>query len=115
MISILILTLNEELNLPTCLSSLSWCDDVVVLDSFSVVNLLAEFLSVPGCKLLQDLCHIVRLELAVILHQPAAEGREQLDGRSRHPVTYLAVSCSIQSRYFLAPPAASTATSSGTS
>lgn len=35
MISILILTLNEELNLPTCLSSLSWCDDVVVLDSYS--------------------------------------------------------------------------------
>lgn len=35
MISCLILTKNEELNLPTCLASLSWCDDVVVLDSGS--------------------------------------------------------------------------------
>ncbi|MCP3932536.1 MAG: glycosyltransferase family 2 protein [Bacteroidetes bacterium] len=35
MISVLILTLNEEKNLPVCLPSLSWCDDVVVLDSFS--------------------------------------------------------------------------------
>ncbi len=35
MFSVLILTLNEEQNLPFCLPSLSWCDDVVVLDSFS--------------------------------------------------------------------------------
>ena len=35
MISVLILTKNEELNLPRCLESLKWCDDVVVLDSFS--------------------------------------------------------------------------------
>jgi glycosyltransferase involved in cell wall biosynthesis len=34
-ISILILTLNEERNLPNCLQSVQWCDDVVVLDSFS--------------------------------------------------------------------------------
>jgi glycosyltransferase involved in cell wall biosynthesis len=34
-ISVLILTLNEEDNLTTCLASLSWCDDIVVLDSFS--------------------------------------------------------------------------------
>lgn len=34
-ISILILTFNEEANLPRCLSSLAWCDDIVVLDSFS--------------------------------------------------------------------------------
>ena len=34
-ISILILTLNEEMNLPICLDSVKWCDDVVVLDSFS--------------------------------------------------------------------------------
>jgi glycosyltransferase involved in cell wall biosynthesis len=33
--SVLILTLNEEANLGTCLDSVSWCDDVVVLDSFS--------------------------------------------------------------------------------
>lgn len=35
MISILILTLNEEINLPGCLESVSWSDDVVVFDSFS--------------------------------------------------------------------------------
>jgi len=35
MISVLILTLNEEKNLPVCLSSLSWCDDIVILDSYS--------------------------------------------------------------------------------
>lgn len=34
-ISILILTLNEEANLPACLASVAWSDDVVVLDSFS--------------------------------------------------------------------------------
>lgn len=34
-ISTLIMTLNEEDNLPACLASLAWCDDIVVLDSFS--------------------------------------------------------------------------------
>lgn len=34
-VSVLILTLNEEANLPRCLQSVSWCDDVVVLDSGS--------------------------------------------------------------------------------
>ena len=34
-VSVLILTLNEENNLPGCLASVSWSDDVVVLDSFS--------------------------------------------------------------------------------
>jgi len=34
-ISVLILTLNEEANLPQCLASLEWTDDVVVLDSGS--------------------------------------------------------------------------------
>lgn len=34
-VSCLILTLNEEVNLPHCLGSLGWCDDVVVIDSFS--------------------------------------------------------------------------------
>ncbi|MDA0323390.1 MAG: glycosyltransferase family 2 protein [Verrucomicrobia bacterium] len=34
-ISILILTLNEEINLPDCLRSVDWSDDIVVLDSFS--------------------------------------------------------------------------------
>ena len=35
MISVLILTLNEEVNLPGCLKSLDWCDDIHVLDSGS--------------------------------------------------------------------------------
>jgi glycosyltransferase involved in cell wall biosynthesis len=34
-ISILILTLNEAVNIGACLDSVSWCDDVVVLDSGS--------------------------------------------------------------------------------
>ena len=33
--SVLILTLNEERNLTGCLESVAWCDDIVVLDSFS--------------------------------------------------------------------------------
>ncbi len=34
-VSTLILTLNEEINIGACLESLSWCDDIVVLDSLS--------------------------------------------------------------------------------
>lgn len=34
-ISVLILTLNEEANLQQCLQSMTWSDDIVVLDSFS--------------------------------------------------------------------------------
>jgi glycosyltransferase involved in cell wall biosynthesis len=33
--SVLILTRNEEQNLPDCLASVKWCDDIVVLDSCS--------------------------------------------------------------------------------
>jgi len=35
MISILVLTLNEENNLPACLQTVAWSDDVHVLDSYS--------------------------------------------------------------------------------
>jgi len=35
MISVLILTKNEEQDLPACLASVAWCNDVHVLDSFS--------------------------------------------------------------------------------
>jgi glycosyltransferase involved in cell wall biosynthesis len=35
MTAALILTLNEERNLPACLDSVAWCDEVLVLDSFS--------------------------------------------------------------------------------
>jgi glycosyltransferase involved in cell wall biosynthesis len=34
-VSVLILTLNEEINIGACLDSLSWSNDIVVLDSFS--------------------------------------------------------------------------------
>jgi glycosyltransferase involved in cell wall biosynthesis len=34
-VSVMIFTLNEEPNLPACLDSLRWCDDVIVIDSFS--------------------------------------------------------------------------------
>lgn len=34
-VSVVIFTLDEEDNLPTCLDSLEWCDDVHVVDSFS--------------------------------------------------------------------------------
>jgi glycosyltransferase involved in cell wall biosynthesis len=35
LVSCLVYTLDEEVNLPHCLGSLGWCDDVVVVDSFS--------------------------------------------------------------------------------
>ena len=35
MVSILILTLNEEANLAACMESVAWSDDVVILDSYS--------------------------------------------------------------------------------
>jgi glycosyltransferase involved in cell wall biosynthesis len=33
--SVMIFTLNEERHLPSCLDALAWCDDVIVVDSFS--------------------------------------------------------------------------------
>lgn len=35
MISVVILTLNEAQNLPRCIASVSWCDDIIVVDSGS--------------------------------------------------------------------------------
>jgi len=34
-VTAMIFTLDEELHLPSCLASLAWCDDVIVVDSFS--------------------------------------------------------------------------------
>jgi glycosyltransferase involved in cell wall biosynthesis len=34
-VSVMIFTLNEAVHLPSCLESLLWCDDVIVIDSFS--------------------------------------------------------------------------------
>src|SRR5690348_11944785 len=38
MISVLILTRNEQQDLPGCLASVAWSDDIHVLDSFSTDN-----------------------------------------------------------------------------
>jgi glycosyltransferase involved in cell wall biosynthesis len=38
MVSVLILTKNEEQDLPGCLASVSWCDDIHVYDSYSSDN-----------------------------------------------------------------------------
>ena len=34
-VSVMIFTLNEAIHLPSCLAALAWCDDVIVVDSFS--------------------------------------------------------------------------------
>ena len=34
-VSVMIFTLNEQIHLPSCLDALAWCDDVIVIDSFS--------------------------------------------------------------------------------
>jgi glycosyltransferase involved in cell wall biosynthesis len=34
-VSVIIFTLNEAANLPSCLASLHWCSDIIVVDSFS--------------------------------------------------------------------------------
>lgn len=51
-ISILILTKNEEQDLPGCLASVSWCDDVHVLDSFST-DRTVEIARAAGAKVTQ--------------------------------------------------------------
>ena len=40
MVSVLILTKNEQQDLPGCLTSVSWCDDIHVFDSYSEDNTL---------------------------------------------------------------------------
>jgi len=52
MISVVILTLNEQAVLPGCLSSLSWCDDVLVFDSFSSDDTM-EVVRRAGARVLQ--------------------------------------------------------------
>lgn len=52
MISILILTLNEQENLPACLESVKWCDDIVVLDSFSTDKTLS-IAKAAGARIVQ--------------------------------------------------------------
>lgn len=52
MISIAILTYNEEVNLPGCLDSIAWCDDIVVFDSFST-DRTVELAKAAGVRVVQ--------------------------------------------------------------
>lgn len=52
MISVVILTHNEEVNLPGCLESVAWCDDVVVFDSFST-DRTVEIARAAGARVVQ--------------------------------------------------------------
>ncbi len=51
-LSVLILTKNEEQDLPGCLKSVAWCDDVHLFDSFSTDRTL-EFARTAGCVITQ--------------------------------------------------------------
>src|SRR5438132_10016013 len=52
-VSCLVYTLNEEVNLPHCLDSLRWCDDVVVIDSFST-DRTEEIARAAGVRFVQN-------------------------------------------------------------
>lgn len=51
-VSVLIMTLNEEVNLPACLASLDWCDDIVILDSYSC-DRTVEIAKAAGARVFQ--------------------------------------------------------------
>ena len=51
-VSVLVLTYNEEDNLPRCLASVAWADDVLVVDSFST-DRTAEVAREHGARVLQ--------------------------------------------------------------
>lgn len=51
-LSILIVTLDEELNLPGCLESVGWSDDIVVFDSFST-DRTVEIAEAAGARVVQ--------------------------------------------------------------
>ena len=51
-VSVLVLTYNEEDNLPRCLDSVAWADDVLVVDSFST-DRTVEIARARGARVLQ--------------------------------------------------------------
>ena len=53
MISVLILTFNEEVNIARCLDSVAWSDDVLVVDSFSA-DRTVEIAKSRGVRVLQN-------------------------------------------------------------
>lgn len=69
MISVLILTWNEEANLPSCLESVSWCDDVVVFDSFST-DRTVEIAKAAGARVYQRKFDNERNQRAASLELP---------------------------------------------
>ena len=52
-ISAVIITLNEEKNIQRALDALRWCDEIVVVDSFST-DRTAELCKSAGCRVLQQ-------------------------------------------------------------
>src|SRR3954470_14712141 len=52
MISVLILTRNEEQDLPGCLASVAWSNDIHLFDSFSTDRTL-EIAKAAGCRITQ--------------------------------------------------------------
>ena len=52
MVSVLILTRNEEANLPACLDAVKWSDDIVVFDSFST-DRTVEIAKAAGARVIQ--------------------------------------------------------------
>ena len=52
-VSVMIFTLNEELHLPSCLAALGWCDDIIVVDSFSN-DRTVELCNRPGVRFFQN-------------------------------------------------------------
>jgi glycosyltransferase involved in cell wall biosynthesis len=52
-ISVFILTLNEEANLPQCLDSVKWSDDVLIVDSYST-DRTVELAHRKGARVLQN-------------------------------------------------------------
>lgn len=52
MLTAMIFTLNEEVHLPACLDALKWCDDIVVIDSYSIDH-TAEICRQRGARFFQ--------------------------------------------------------------
>jgi glycosyltransferase involved in cell wall biosynthesis len=52
MLSVVVLTKNEQNNIAKCLKSLSWCDDIVVLDSYSTDRTI-EIAEALGARVVQ--------------------------------------------------------------
>lgn len=52
-VSVIIFTLNEEIHLPTCLESLRWCDDIIVVDSYST-DKTQEICRLSGVRFFQN-------------------------------------------------------------